>query len=84
MTDKNDVMLYLQRTGGTGSQISNKDYKIVKFYIDKFEICVKLTLDDKFIGVVSIKTKKDFIPLEDKVTNEKYVSIDEIFPFEGD
>lgn len=64
---------------GTGSHDSSTEYKTINFPFDKYLIKVKLTPDDKFIGIIEIKINKDFLSYEQKATPKGSHDVDEYY-----
>jgi hypothetical protein len=64
---------------GTGSYSNNTDFKIITFPFDKYEITIKLTTDNEFIGVVEVKINKDFLSYKQKTTPKGYHDVEEFY-----
>jgi hypothetical protein len=64
---------------GTGSHDDPKDYKIIVYPFDKYEIKVKLTLANEFIGISEVEINKEFLSHKQKITPQGYHDVDEFY-----
>jgi len=64
---------------GTGSREVPTDYKTIVFPFDRYLITVKLTPDDKFIGIVEVRINKDFLSFQQKATPKGSHDVDEFY-----
>lgn len=64
---------------GTGSQENNEDYKIKVYPFGKYEIKVKLTLKNEFIGITEVKINKKFLSLEKQIQTTGFHDVDKFY-----
>jgi hypothetical protein len=65
-----------ERTGESGVDV---DYKTIKYGLGKYQFDIRLTKDNKFISVDSIKVNKDFLSLEKRIANTHYLDVDQYY-----
>jgi len=70
------------RNQGTGGYDLPDDYKIIIYPFDKYEIKIKLTPSNEFIGIIEIKVNKEFLSYEQKITPKGFHDVDEFYPEE--
>lgn len=54
-------------------------YKDVIYPFDKYEIKVRLTPDNVFIGIIEVKINKDFLSYKQKVTSKAFHDVEEFY-----
>lgn len=64
---------------GTGSHEEPDDYKIVVYPFDKYQIKVKLTTSNEFIGITEVKINKEFLSHKQKVASQGFHDVDEFY-----
>jgi predicted component of type VI protein secretion system len=64
---------------GTGSHEALDEYKIVLYPFDKYQIKIKLTRSNEFIGIVEVKVNKDFLSYKQKTTLRGFHDVDEFY-----
>jgi hypothetical protein len=64
---------------GTGSPSIPSEYKDIIYAFDKYEIKVRLTPDNQFIGIVEVKVNKDFLSYKQKVTSKGFHDVEEFY-----
>jgi len=64
---------------GTGSHEEPDDYKIVVYPFDKYQIKVKLTTSNEFIGIIEVKINKEFLSHKQKVASQGFHDVDEFY-----
>lgn len=64
---------------GTGSHEVNEEYKIVTYPFDKYEIKVKLTLSDEFVGITEVKVNKEFLSHKQKAVSSGFHDVEELY-----
>ena len=67
------------RKKGTGSHDLFEDYKIIKYPFDKYQIKIKLTPNNEFIGIIEIKINKEFLSHKQKIVSKGYIDVDEFY-----
>ena len=65
---------------GTGSHDLPDDYKIILYPFDKYQITIKLTLSNEFIGITEVKINKDFLSYKQKTSTKGYHDVDKFYP----
>jgi len=64
---------------GTGSHGDIDDFKIIPYLFGKYQIKIKLTPTNKFIGIVEVKINKDFLSYKQKTTLRGFHDVDEFY-----
>ena len=64
---------------GSGGHVMPEDYKEIVYPFDKYEIKVKLSLDNKFIGISEVKVNKDFLSYKQKMISKGFHDVDEFY-----
>ena len=64
---------------GTGSHGDIDDFKIIPYLFDKYQINVKLTPTNEFIGIVEVGINKDFLSYKQKTTLRGFHDVDEFY-----
>ena len=69
---------------GTGShdKSEDEDYKIIRYPFDKYQIKIKLTPTNEFIGIIEVKINKEFLSHKQKIASKGYHDVDEFYPEE--
>jgi hypothetical protein len=71
-------MDYLNQSFGTGSH-DFEEYKEIIFPFGKYEITIKLSPTNEFVGVTAIKVNKDFLSHSQKVSALSSWDVDEYY-----
>lgn len=83
MAEFDDLYNLLKNVGspvtGTGSHEKFDNYKIITYPVGKYEIKVKLSLTNEFIGVVEVKVNQSFLSYKEKVTPKGYHDVEEFY-----
>lgn len=56
-----------------------EEYKEIIYPFDKYEIKVKLSLTNGFIGIVEVKVNKDFLSHKQKITSKGFHDVEEFY-----
>lgn len=64
---------------GSGSPDIPLSYKDIIYPFDKYEIRVRLTPNNEFIGIVEVKINKDFLSYKQKVTSKGFHDVEEFY-----
>jgi hypothetical protein len=64
---------------GTGSRFTPKDYKIIVYPFNKYEITMKLSLNNEFIEILEVKINKDFLTYKQKMISKGFHDIDKFY-----
>ncbi len=64
---------------GTGSHDEPSDYKTILYPFDKYQITVKLTPANEFIGIAEVKINKEFLSHKQKITPQGFHDVDEFY-----
>ncbi|MBM2813960.1 MAG: hypothetical protein HW421_722 [Ignavibacteria bacterium] len=62
-----------------GSQGFIDENKIISYIFDKYQINVKVTSNNEFIGITEIKINKEFLSHKHKITTKGYHDVDEFY-----
>lgn len=65
---------------GTGSHDLPDDYKIILYPFDKYQITIKLTPSNEFIGIIEVKVNKFFLSHKQKIASHGFHDVDEFYP----
>jgi hypothetical protein len=76
---KNDYDYKNLKNRGTGSHGDIDDFKIIPYPFDKYQIKVKLTPTNEFIGIVEVGINKDFLSYKQKTTLRGFHDVDEFY-----
>jgi hypothetical protein len=63
-------------TGKTGEA---EDYRIISYPFDKYEIKVKVSPSNEFLGIVEVGVNKDFLSQEQKISLKGYHDVDKFY-----
>jgi len=64
---------------GTGSHEKLDDYKIILYPFDKYQIKIKLSPSNEFIGIVEVKVNKEFLSHKQKITSQGFLDVEEFY-----
>jgi predicted component of type VI protein secretion system len=64
---------------GTGSHERVDDYKIILYPFDKYQIKIKLSPSNEFIGIVEVKINKEFLSHKQKITSQGFLDVEEFY-----
>ena len=64
---------------GTGSHDVSKNYKTIIYPFDKYQIKIKVTPNNEFIGITEVKINKDFLSYKQKIALKGYHDVDEYY-----
>ncbi len=67
---------------GTGSHDDPYDYKIILYPFDRYQIKVKLTPTNEFVGITEVEVNKDFISHKQKMVPQDFHDVEEFYPEE--
>jgi len=65
--------------GGSGSRDIPKDYKEIVYPFDKYQITVRLSLNNEFIGISKVKVNKDFRSYKQRIVSKGFHDVDEFY-----
>lgn len=71
---------YERKNIGTGYHPSDKDYITRVYAFSQYLITVKLSLDERFIGIEEVKVNKDFRSYKQKASKKIHRVVDEYEP----
>lgn len=74
-----DVDYNKLKNQGSGSHDMPKDYKEIVYPFDKYEITVRLSLNNEFIGISEVKVNKDFLSYKQKISSKGFHDVDEFY-----
>lgn len=64
---------------GTGGSSFLEDFKVIVYPFGKYEVKIRLTPNNEFIGIEEIKINKDFLSYEDKLSISKIIDVNEFY-----
>ena len=64
---------------GTGDHDATEDYKTIIYPFDKYQIEIKLTLNNEFIGITEVKINKYFLSYKQKMSIKGYHDVDQFY-----
>lgn len=65
--------------GSTGADLDENRQKLVAVPYENFEIVVRLSEDNRFLGIAELRIKKDFLSHEQRVANTGVFDVDEFY-----
>jgi hypothetical protein len=63
----------------TGSKGEGGDYKVILYIFDIYEIKVKLSLTNEFLGILEVKVNKDFLSQKQRIGTQSYLDVDKYY-----
>ena len=63
---------------GTGSHDVQEAYKFILYPFGRYEIIVKLTSDNEFLGIVGLRVNKSFLNYKQKMS-KGYHDVEELY-----
>ena len=63
----------------TGTKAATQGYKTVVYPFDRYEITVKLTIDNKFVGIEQVALNRDFLSHKQKVSSVGSHEVEEYY-----
>lgn len=67
------------REQGTGGRGEGYDYQIVSYPFDRYEIKVKLSPSNQFIGITEVKLNKSFLSHSQRIGTQNYLDVDKYY-----
>ena len=64
---------------GTGGHRTPEDFKEIVYPFHKYEITVKVSLDNEFIGISKVKVNKDFRSYKQRIVSKGFHDVDEFY-----
>jgi len=64
---------------GTGSHDNLCTYKFIIYPFDKYEIKIKLTSNNEFIGITEVKINKNFLSYREKQALKGHHDVEEFY-----
>jgi hypothetical protein len=64
---------------GTGSLEGSKDYRIISFPFDRYEIKIKVTPNNEFMEVIEVGINKDFLTQQQKIGLQGFHDVDKFY-----
>lgn len=65
---------------GTGSHEVSENYKTIIYPFDKYQIKIKVTPNNEFIGITEVKINKDFLSYRQKMSIKGYHDVHKFYP----
>ena len=63
----------------TGSHDITKDYRTIVYPFGKYEITIKLSPNNEFMGILEVKVNKDFLSYKHKMVSKGFHDVDEFY-----
>lgn len=63
----------------TGSLSKGEEYRIISYPFDKYEIKVKISSSNEFLGIVEVGVNKDFVSQKQKMSIKGYHDVDQFY-----
>jgi len=63
----------------TGNIISSEDYRIIPYSFDIYEIKVKVSPNNEFLGIVEVKVNKDFLSYKQRLSKQSYLDVSDYY-----
>jgi hypothetical protein len=63
----------------TGSREKRTPYKLEVCPFDKYEVVVRLSPTNEFLGIVEVRINKDFLSFKEKTLPKGYHDVDEFY-----
>jgi len=67
------------REQGTGDRGEGYDYQIVSYPFDRYEIKVKLSPSNQFIGITEVKLNKSFLSHRQRIGTQSHLDVDKYY-----
>jgi hypothetical protein len=64
---------------GTGSHAKSDDYKIIVYPFERYQIKIKVTPSNEFIGIVEVGFNKDFLSHKQKIASSGGHDVEEFY-----
>ena len=64
----------------TGSHGELEEFKEIIYPFGKYQITVKLTLSNKFVGIIEVKINKEFLSYKQKTALRGFHDVDKFYP----
>lgn len=77
--EKSEYDYDISREQGTGGRGEGYDYQIVSYPFDRYEIKVKLSPSNQFIGITEVKLNKNFLAHRQRIGAQGYLDVDEYY-----
>ena len=65
---------------GTGSNDVSEAFKTIIYPFEKYQITIKLTLDNEFVEITEVKINKDFLSYKQKMLIKGCHDVDQFYP----
>ncbi len=75
--DRYDYTTFTQDS--TGKTRKEEDYKVISYPFDKYEIKVKVSPSNEFLGIVEVGVNKDFLSQKQKISLKGYHDVDQFY-----
>jgi len=64
---------------GTGSLGEIKDYRIISYPFDRYEIKIKVSPNNEFMGIIEVGINKDFLTQKQKMSLQGFHDVDKFY-----
>lgn len=73
--DNYDELVNVNTTGDH----QDENFKIIAYPFEKYEVKIKLSIDNKFLGIMEIKLNKDFLSFKQKMASKGVHDVDKFY-----
>ncbi len=77
--DNSEEFSYHELGENTGTFEFLKEVKDEKYTFGKYEIVVRLTRENEFIGIVSVRERKDFLTYKHKINPKGFHDVEHFY-----
>lgn len=63
----------------TGSMSRSEEYRIIPYTFDIYEIKVKVSPNNEFLGIVEVKVNKDFLSHKQRLSKQSYLDVSDYY-----
>jgi hypothetical protein len=65
--------------GATGCAGPVEEYRTISYPFDRYDIIIKLSPQNEFLGILEIKLNKDFLSHKQRLGIQNYVDVDRFY-----
>ncbi|MFA5164205.1 MAG: hypothetical protein WC481_01405 [Candidatus Omnitrophota bacterium] len=74
-----DIAYGINDNDGTGSHDDQIDYRVVSYPFDRYEIKIKISKNNEFLGIEEVGINKEFMSYRQKLSVKGVHDIDEFY-----
>lgn len=64
---------------GTGATGETGDYRIISYLFGRYEIKVKVTPNNEFVGIIEVGINKDFLTQQQKISLQGFHDVEKFY-----